>query len=54
MLFFVTKRVMSFLRVVVSDGAASAVHIILLGNRDLEVLSKPCTFDSDPTRERLQ
>jgi hypothetical protein len=54
MLFFVTKRVMSFLRVAVTDRRAQAVHIMLPGNREPEVLSRPCTFTSDPIRERIQ
>jgi hypothetical protein len=41
-----------FAEVAVNDRPA--VHIMLPDNREPEVLSKPCTFNSDPIRERLQ
>ena len=54
MLFFVTKRVMSFPRVVVTDRAAHAAQKMLLGNREPEVRSRVCTFKIDSIRWSIQ
>ena len=54
MLFFVTKRVMSFLRVVVSNRAAPTAHKMLRGDRRPEVRSRLYTLNIDSIRERIQ
>jgi hypothetical protein len=54
MLFFVTRSVMGFRELVVADRAAYAAHIELLANRESEVCSRLCAFNSDSTRPRIQ
>jgi hypothetical protein len=54
MLFCVTKRVMGFLRVVVTERAADAANKMLHGNREPEVRSRIYTFTIDSIRWSIQ
>ena len=54
MLFFVTKRLISFLSVVVTDKAAYVAYETMFGNGEPEVRPRLSTFNSDWIRERTQ
>jgi hypothetical protein len=58
MLFFMTRSVIGFRGLVVTDRAAYAAREMLLGNREPEVRSRFCalfrTFNSQPVREKIQ
>ena len=54
MLFCVTKRVMGFPRVVVTERAADAAHKMMHGNREPEVRSRVYTFTSGLIRWSIQ